>query len=713
MMDDKKLERVKNAIMSGNCGRAIQEMEVFLQAWPEPQTQQRLNDLKEDYGKLVDYWMTGGKDPQRDAIYQQLLQLIYVLYANVEHYHRLKASPYLYSLYTKVRKERQDWKLTSIRQELEGFVSDVALLELEPEQRRRQRSETVYKEHQKLMNLLFEYVLTSRQWTTNTGQQFLEMLTAPTIDSMDQQLLVSAITLSLLNQFDMAKMNVLMEVYRLSQDEAVRQRALIGWVLTMDERMETIYPEQGVKVRLLVASKETCRELTELQIQLMFCLNAEKDTSTIHDEILPELMKGNNMKLTKLGLMELEDDPMEDILTPGASEQRLERMAASYDRMMEMMKQGSDIFFGGFAQMKRYPFFYDISNWLVPFYIEHPDIQQSVNRIKENRFIQHVMSTNQFCNSDRYSFIIAFDQVMNQLPESMQQMLKRGEAGLDEAEDGNGENGTALKEQRAYLMDMYRFFRLFPHRAEMSSPFDMSDPQHTRWQFFSRDVFKGTPLEACKHDVVRMMRKYHYKEMAQQVLDTFPEDMRDMEYYMWQEDYYKAIDLEPDNEQALAGVARLQFGEGWYDSAASTYDRLMQLYPAKRRYMLNRAICLVNLGEYEEALKLLFQLNYEEPNNVNVTRALAWALTCSGKLERAEKLYDELFEREEGTAEDYHNYGCCLWLQGRVKLAAQAFRTYAMKGELDDAPLFTREEAWLKERGITETDIKLMEAERL
>ena len=72
---------------------------------------------------------------------------------------------------------------------------------------------------------------------------------------------------------------------------------------------------------------------------------------------------------------------MEDILHPGASEERMEKLEATYRRMMDMQKQGADIYFGGFSQMKRFPFFYDISNWLVPFYIQHPTCSATTTNI--------------------------------------------------------------------------------------------------------------------------------------------------------------------------------------------------------------------------------------------------------------------------------------------------------------------------------------------
>ncbi|MCH5307790.1 MAG: tetratricopeptide repeat protein [Prevotella sp.] len=707
---DKSLERVTKAIVSGNCGRAIHEMEVYLTAWPEPQTQDKLSCLRSDYDRMSDYWRSGGKDAEREVVYQQLLQQVYVLYANVRHYHRMKASPYQYSLYTRVRQNRKDWSLTAIRQEMEGFVSDVAMLQLEPEHTRKEKSESLYRQHQQQMSQLFEYVLTSRQWTDSVGQYVADMMTAPTIDTNDQQLIVSAVTLSLLNQFDMAKFRMLVSVYRLSEDEAVRQRALVGWVLSMDRDYTLVYPEQEALVHELVQSEDVCKELTELQMQLIYCLNVEKDTDTIKKEILPDLIKGSNLKMTRLGLVEQQEDTLEDILNTGAAEERMERLETTYQRMMNMQKQGADIYFGGFSGMKRFPFFYDISNWLVPFFIQHPDIQQYVSRMDGNRFIQQLMSGNLFCNSDRYSFIMAFQSVLDQLPESIRQMVQRGEASMSEMGLSTDEAQTTVFLRRSYLMDLYRFFRLFPHRSELTTPFDTNSSETEHWAFFSSRQFKGTSLDKYKWDIAKMLRKHHYTEMANRVVDSMPKEMQGVEYYLWKKEYMKAFELAPQDERVLAGVARLSYEKGQYREAVKYYDELLRLYPEKDRYLLNKAISLIGAEAYEEALKLLYQLTYEQPDNVHASKALAWALTCCGKMDQAERYYVEIMAHEEPTADNYHNYGCCLWLQGRIDDAVEAFRKYVELADIQDTSLFLFEADWLRKRGITDVDINMMEA---
>ena len=386
--------------------------------------------------------------------------------ANIAIHRHLNASSFLQQLHSSARQTGRPMNLEAIRQEMENFVSEVAMLELEPEHTRKEKSQALYKAHQQQMNQLFNYLLTSNVWSDSTGHAMEELLSSPTIDSNDQQLLVSAVTLSLMNRFDIAKFRTLVGVYSSSADEHVRQRALVGWVLGIDDDMEFVYPEQRELVEKMLKSKRVCAELTELQIQMIYTMDAEQDTNTINREIMPDILNNQAFRVTKNGIEEVEDNPLEDVLHPDAAEQRMEKLEQSFQRMIDMQRKGSDIFFGGFSQTKRFPFFYDISNWFVPFFMQHPDIAQFVDRHESNRFLETILSKGPFCNSDKYSFLIAFQQVINQLPESMRKAMKHGEANMAEMEEDRNEQQTPAYIRRNYLMDLYRFFRIFRHTKE-------------------------------------------------------------------------------------------------------------------------------------------------------------------------------------------------------------------------------------------------------
>lgn len=698
---DHSLEPVFKRLREGNCGLAIAELEVYLSAWPDGQSIERLHRLKEEYNLMLDYWRKGMDDPQRQNQYQRLIQQVYLIFANLATHRRIQASSFLTSVYQSARQQQRDWSLSAIRHEMENFVTDVAMLEFEAENKREEKRKAIYKAHHQQMNALFNYIVTSRMWTDGVGKGFTELLLSPTVDNVDQQLIVAAIMLSLMSQFDIVKFRLLTDVYRQSLDEHVRQRALVGWVFSLDVMIHQVYPEQKAIVYDLLKSEAVCKELTELQMQLLLTLNAEKDNDIIRREIMPDLMKNDAFQITRNGIEEVEEDPLEDVLHPDASERRMEQLEASMQRMIDMQKQGADVYFGGFSQMKRYPFFYDMSNWLVPFYIHHPDIAQFVERLEFQRFVMSIVDRGPFCNSDKYSFVIASMEVLGRLPASVRELLKHNEASLGELEIS--ENQTAAYLRRIYLMDLYRFFRLFPNRAALNNPFEDSTKEYETLNFFGLLLFFHSPLDRQKHSVVRMMKKYHFDEMAQAVLLYIPQEYTDVQCLMWLECWDEAVEMEPTNEYALSGAARHAFKLHQYEKANDYYDRLLLLCPGKKNYMLNKAICLVQLEDYEEALKLLYQLDYEHADDVNVQRVLAWTLTCDNRLEQAEKMYEQLMKGEKVIAEDHLNYGYCLWLLGSIDDAAAHFRESNIPKEFPDT-------MWLSKRGIDVLQIRMMTA---
>ena len=706
---DTSLQRIYTQLVAGNVGLAIMELDTYLMAWPNPQSREILETLKSEYNLMADYWMQGATDPERDTQYAKLLQRVYVLMANIAIHRHLNATSFLQQLHRNARQSGRPMNLEAIRQEMENFVSEVAMLELEPEHTRAEKSKALYKAHQQQMSQLFNFLLTSNIWSENTGRTMEELLASPTIDANDQQLLVSAVMLSLMNRFDIVKFRTLVGIYRRSTDEYVRQRALVGWVLGIDDDMQIIYPEQRTLVEELLKSKRTCAELTELQIQMIYTMDVEKDTNTVQQEIMPDILKNNKgFRITMNGIEETEDDALEDVLNPDASEQRMEKLEQSFQRMVDMQRNGSDIFFGGFSQTKRFPFFYDISNWFVPFFMQHPDIAQFVEKSDSNRFLESIINKGPFCSSDKYSFVIAFQQVFGQLPESMRQAMKRGETSMDDVVPNGIEQQTTAFIRRSYLMDMYRFFRLFPNRQALLNPFFQNGPEPAMCCFFFSQVFQNTPLDAYKPEVVKVMKKHMYQREAAFLLNTFPESMHDIQFYLWQGNYEEALQLDPNNERALLGKARQLFSHENYAEANDVYERLMLLHPDKVNYMLNKAVCLVNMEEYEDALKLLYQLNYEHEEDVNIQRVLAWTLTCDGKLEQADKLYQQLTRDDSATSEDYLNKGYCQWLLGRIKDADACFDHYFMLG--GDYFELLKNKKWLYQRGITDTDIRMMMA---
>ena len=724
MEAEKSFKRIFRYIKDQNLSGAIGELEAFLSAHPHQVNSDRLHAIQTDLQLMADYWKRGFKDPQLPNLYQKLLQRMYVLCANIKMQYDISKSGFLTTIMSKVRLSARDFSPLNIRDDLEAFVSETALLELEPEHKREAREKTVYAQHQQAMDVLFAHLYTSDRWTDSQAASMEEILVSPTVDSNDQQLMVSGIMLSLLAHFDMAKFRTLVHVYERSQDEYVRQRALVGWVFTLDSRLAaSVYPEQITLVEKLVEQEQCCQELVELQQQVVMTMNAEEDTKTIQREIMPDLITGQHLRMTRNGIEESEEDPMEDILNPGEAERKAAQVEESYNRMMAMQKQGSDIYFGGFSMMKRYAFFNELSNWFVPFSVHHPTIAETMHATGNSRFLRSIVEKGPFCNSDKYSFALAFQQVLSQIPQNIREMLDRNEASVNEVNFEDLQKPWYIR--LIYLQDLYRFYRLFSMRQYFPNPFDKEE---TRYLFCADPVFTKTHLETSFNGIVAFLLKQKRTEEAARLLKNYGEARRDFQFWMMagyllqhhgseigtivEDDddlqcYQQALKLQPDNEKALSGYGRALFARMMYQEALETYDKLLTINPEKKSYRLNRAVSLTNLGQYAGALKELYRLNYESPDDLNVSRVLAWALVCEGKYDAAVKIYNSLLNGDV-QAEDLLNYGYCLWFSGHVDEAADCFHRFLKESAFTRDYILENEAALLKEKGITEPEQQLM-----
>ena len=700
------LQRIAEPLRNGSVAVTIAETETLLAAWPQEQTKQKLQAVKDDYRQLLSDWQDHEDEADCKERYQSLLQRLYVLYANLSVFDRISTAPHLSAVRTAARESHVKLSLGKIRQELESFVADVALLSLEQPHVRAQKSQSLYEAHQQYMGRLFGFLLTSNAWPESVGRQMEELLLSPAVDTTDQQLLVSAVTLSLLNQFDGVKFQTLVHTYRQATDEAVRQRALVGWVLGMDEQWNAVCPGQCDSIRQLLQSEAVCRELAELQMQMVYCMGAERDATEIQQEIMPDIINKKPLHI-KPQLFEDDELDIQELVHPEEYEERMQRMEDSFLRMVDMQQQGSDIFFGGFSQMKRFDFFREPANWFVPFFMDHPQLRPFRESCAKHPFLQEILINGEFCNSDKYSIALGCNQFLNVMPADVVRAMDEGGAAVMQME--HQATPTPERLRRSYLMDLYRFFRIYAYRSEYRNPFLVTDSNEMGGcLFLTGRVFQDSGVEAMKDEVVQLLFRRKMAAAARRLLDSYADSHRGLAYYLWTGRYEEALRCDPDNERAERGLARQLFGQGEYQQAEAHYDRLMERFPDKMGYPLNKAVCMLYQKRYEESLKLLYRLNYEHPEHTGVMRILAWTLVCDRREQQAETYYERLEQMGEMTADDHQNRGYCLWLQGKRTAAADSFRQHLALTDRKtyDADYFDRQ--MLDERDISATERQLM-----
>ena len=713
------LSKAINCLMDRRLSNAIEVLDQLYVQRPSLMGHSEFEAIKTDYQLMVDYMGRGFSDSHRESLYNTLLQRLYRVAADLEISWRCKnVSAYVNSFRVI---DHLNTSHDFVRTVLESFVSDIAMLSLQPKEMREQKSTELYDRHQSFINRLFSALWTSCQWTDDDCKFYTELLLSPTVVSTDQQVIVSAISLGAMNQFDINKFKTLVNVYQKATDEHVRQRALVGWVLAVFEGMD-IFPEQDAMIRELCENPAITRELLTLQIQFFYSKDAEKDNDKIQRDIMPDIMRNSNLTIGRLGIMEKEEDAIESILHQDADEKRMEQLEEKVRKMMDMQKQGSDIYFGGFSQMKRFPFFNYMVNWFTPFYLNHPALRSVINKLGDTNFLNTLMERSNFCESDRYSFAFALEQIINQLPADIKDAIGSDAMLGPLAESDDTEDAISIR--RTYLQDLYRFFRLYHTANDFINPFEDNGKGDfvADTFFFTYKSFMGTGLDDVKLRLASHLYKHQQMTELAELLTTFQSadpryailmgytniNMGKAEFAYQFFDY--ALKAEPDNQWALKGKARAALDAEDYKTAEEVYTELLKLEPGHKNYTMNRCVALLKLGRTSEVREELFRLDYQYPEDMNVKRVLAWAMLSDNSLDKASQLYDTLLASTPAH-EDYLNAGYCQWAMGNVQRAVELFREWIVKSGKSKEQLleeFRSDADTLEMYGISETDCFLM-----
>lgn len=716
---DEILSSAINNLMDKRLDLAIELLEQLYVQRPTLIGHSELEAVKNDYQLMVDYMERGFTDDKRASLYLSLLQRLYRVAADLEISWRCK-NVIVYVDAFRIS-DHLNTSHDFIRSVLESFVSDVAMLSLLPEAERTEKAKDLYDRHQVFVNRLFNTLWTSCQWSDDDCAFYTGLMLSPMVDVVDQQLLVSAVTLGAMNQFDINKFKALTTVYQQSTDERVRQRALVGWVLSVFEGMD-IFPEQDEIIRKLCENKDTIRELYTLQIQFFYSQDTEKDNEKLQRDIMPYLVEGSNITIGRLGIVEKEEDSLENILNQDAEDKRMEQMEEKVRKMMEMQKQGSDIYFGGFRQMKRFPFFNDLANWFTPFYIDHPALRTTIERIGQPNILQTITNQGNFCESDKYSLAFAMESIINQIPGNIKEMM--GSEGVFEPMGTTLDKSNPTYICRAYIQDLYRFFRLYRSSNELINPF--IDNHKSSFVadtfFFVYKSFIGTGLDEYKMRLALYLYKHKNMDKLVELMSTF--HVEDANYnilmgyinlYFGKPDvayqiFNMVLQEDTENQWALKGMARAAMDCEDYDTAEHTYSQLLRLEPDNINYAVKRCVTLLKTERYAEAREELFRLDYQYPDNMNVKRVFAWTMLLDKSLDKASQLYDRILS-DAPMAEDYLNSGYCWWAKGNIGQAKNSFQAWITmtKGNKDRLLEEIRnDQKVLDLYGITEIDCLLM-----
>ncbi|MBQ9177407.1 MAG: tetratricopeptide repeat protein [Prevotella sp.] len=679
-----KFRTIYKMLTNGELGTAMTEYEKVSADMVNPLLQERFQQIRNDYRLMLDFLLRGFRDTERDRLYSQLIVRFDQLVADTDTNMQTENS----QMFANIKKNLAAFSAQhdEVYGRLEAFVTDMAMTELEEEAIQDLKQKDLYERHYSFMSKLFEHIWLSPQWSDDDMAAYERLLLSPTIERNDIMLILSAVFLANSQCFDARKTLLMVNISAKATDEHIRQRALVGWALTLDERM-SLYPKLTDAIREYCGNDGNTQQLVELQKQLYFCLNAERDNEAIQKDIMPDIIKNSNLNITRFGIEEKDEDTLQNILTPEAQEEAIDKVEQSFRKMVEMQKAGSDIYFGGFSQMKRFSFFFQTANWFAPFDVNHPAIKHVTGSGKQTAFIQALLKSGPFCDSDKYSFVLAMSNVFDRLPDNITEMMN-GES-MFEVYNASQDTESPVYIRRMYLQDLYRFFKLYTNKQLLHNPFNSQHGKRGTALFIDHSVFCGTIADDRYTEIGQFLLRRNNTREAWSMIERLREiqsdsllELRAQCLYMQGKGeeaemlYRKVVEKNPDDAKAISALAKITFQTGRYDEAVEYYKHLQQQYPDKLSYQLNYCVALSKTPQVAESIETLYRLYYENPDNHNVLRVLAWNLLVAKRTEQAGTEYEKLLQIGDQKAEDWLNAGYYYLIVRNVEKAVDMFRRY-------------------------------------
>lgn len=666
-------------IYNGQFIDAINAMTGMAAKYPNENFHERLESLRYEFLMMQDYFTRGINDPRRNEIYRTLRGKLINLNYDLQVYETLRQAPMIKPWMSHVK--QMDTTIDSLLQADKDYA--------------------------------FYAVLTSYHWRKEDTDDWVQCYTNTSTFSASHYILLAALTMSAMEHFSKQKALCLARIYNGVHDATLRQQAFVGCMLalTMDRNAVNNKKRDEVLSELF-ASDDTRKAVIEMQIQLIKCTQADTDATKINESIMPEIMKNQPFIITRNGIVERDEDSNDC-----DSDSKIDEMEKNILKVQKMQQQGSDIFFGGFKQMKRYPFFNKVSNWFTPFDINHPELKEVKQKLHGSKFLERVIKQGPFCNSDKYSFIFAMNDVIGQFSDKIRSLMEEGELGPIGMHTNPEEVLEPTYIRRQYLQDLFRFYSINPLGKTLSSPF--KDAEDFEAWLICLDYMTTQQLI----EMGRYLIKKKYLHALEDIINCYPnQDEVELDYLsgellLYEAAYSDAIEYynsylqeHPNHQPSLRGIAKAYYSIGDYGKASFYYDALRTLQPDRVAYSLNFCMSMVKDGQASEIINELYRLNFENPENHAISNTLGWALLYAEKPDKAlsiyEKMPQEIITHDLST---YLNYVYAYFVT-QFKLP-QLRLSQTETGSPDSATLLEemRQDAdMLRIYGIGETEITIM-----
>ncbi|HZX61558.1 MAG TPA: hypothetical protein VFE66_00010, partial [Bacteroidales bacterium] len=394
---ERRYQKVCHDIYKGRIKSALDALGALLRNINRSDYFFDLENITENYQSLLNYAFEGAKDPDRKDILKKISASVLSLADEVR-----------YALTEKDYPQRNMEKALMMRllgddpqavsDRLEEFLSEKNL------QRMLKETGTPSGEA-KPIESIFRLIWLTHKMKDTSVEKIRPIAHSTIFENHEKCLVVSALTLSLLDFFDPWKILLLMEFVSEHEME-VYQRALtgLGLVLIWYDRRISFYPEIMVSLDELSQDEGIQQDMEALLLQLLMAQETESIVKAFEEEVLPDMKKMMPKFEDKLQLDKIFGEEDLEGKNPDWKEM-IDEVPGLFERIEKftrMQMEGGDVFLSTFSQLKRFDFFAGMSNWFVPFYADHPDLKNNVSDEEQffSRLLEGLGRAFYLCNSD-------------------------------------------------------------------------------------------------------------------------------------------------------------------------------------------------------------------------------------------------------------------------------------------------------------------------
>lgn len=606
-----------------------------------------------------------------------------------------------------LKKQGEAIDIKEVKPTLEKFVSREAMLFLNHDlskEEQDQASARLYQEWEEYREKIFGRFVSSGHWTDEECAAVKDTILSPTVDSLTSQLLVSAITLSAATVFDMGKFTLLYDIYRQTDDDEVKVRALLGWLLVS---MNSSYCEQHPDFRSFAEQlTEDCKndqdllaDIIKAQKMLAVTVFSEQKSIDYTNDIMSSLSKRflGDLKNKVADLLDADEDMRnlfeidEDEETSeeespirsvdiNTDEDGVDNLNVGVDSplsMDEMMDKGIDILLPQFKMLRdQTDFFTHLYNWFMPFYLKNPHVTEALGFVDEKRkFCKAFCSTARSCPADAYSLANLIISHPNEIPENIVDCYDDPEDEGDGSEPADEEEivNEFFKEpgeHRAkririnYIRNLLRFSKFYKEKDELFTILDELDDDKPAYAVLAGPLFQDEFFDKYRMAIARYSFRREFPDMVEVMLEGVPCDTLEMHFMkgwvcMQKEDdhslrmavshFKEMLKMQPDMKQVYLQLGICYRNLIQVDEYLENFDKLMEFKDSFSEeelfeLKLDKLKFIVMNNRFEEAMPLAYELDYTHPENQMAGALLTQLLIKIGG-EHAEENFQKAHQR--------------------------------------------------------------------